>query len=131
MLSKNKTERTVPEREHIILLRNKITGWFRKNGRHYPWRKTGNPYKILIAEMMLQRTKADQVAGVYNGFFSKYKCPEEILQSDKASIKKHLKPLGLNWRIENLIEVSKVLIKSYNGIVPDNREELKQLPGVG
>lgn len=131
MLSKNKTERTVPERERIILLRNKITDWFRKNGRPYPWRKTCNPYKILIAEMMLQRTKADQVAGVYNEFFRKYKSPEEILRSDKASIMKLLQPLGLNWRMENFIEVSKALVESHKGIVPDNREELMHLPGVG
>jgi len=131
MIKENKTERSVPERGRIILFRKKITKWFRKNGRHYPWRKTDDPYKILMAEMMLQRTKADQVVGVYNGFFSEYKCPEEVLKSDKASIIKYLKPLGLNWRIENLIEVSKSLIKSYNGVVPDNREELKHLPGVG
>jgi A/G-specific adenine glycosylase len=81
--------------------------------------------------MMLQRTKADQVAGVYNEFFREYKSPEEILHSDKASIIKLLQPLGLNWRIENFIEVSKALVESHNGKVPDNREELKHLPGVG
>lgn len=131
MSSKHKPEKIVPEKKRINLLRINIRDWFRRNGRDYPWRKTDDPYKILMAEMMLQRTKADQVVGIYNEFFNEYKCPEEIIKSDKARITTHLKPLGLNWRIENLIEVSKVLIKSYNGIVPSNREELKHLPGVG
>lgn len=131
MLIKNKIEKSVPERERIILLRIKIIDWFRKNERHYPWRETDDPYKILIAEMMLQRTKADQVAGIYNEFIREYKSPEEILRSEKASIIKLLQPLGLNWRFENFIEVSKALVESHNGTVPDNREELKLLPGVG
>ena len=131
MLRKNKTERSVPTRERIILFHKKMTDWFNKNGRHYPWRKTDDPYKILIAEMMLQRTKADQVTEVYNEFFKKYKSPEEFIRSDKASVLKLLQPLGLNWRIENFIKVSKALVESHNSKVPENREKLKHLPGVG
>ena len=62
----------IPSISQISWLRRKIIDWFRKNKRSYPWRKTTDPFKILIAEMMLQRTKADQVRPVYNDFFSSF-----------------------------------------------------------
>jgi len=59
----------LPEAQEIKDFRKVLIRWFNKNKRDYPWRRTGDPFRILIAEMMLQRTKADQVLPVISIFF--------------------------------------------------------------
>ena len=105
--------------------------WFRKNKRDYPWRKTRNPFRILIAEMMLQRTKADQVLNVYNKFFSEFNSPEKVAHTGLRKIREILYPIGLKWRAKNFKSVCILLIKNFNGEIPDTRTKLIRLPGVG
>jgi len=90
----------IPDKEKIVTFRNKIIRWFNKNGRRYPWRETKDPFKILIAEMMLQRTKADQVESVYRRFFSKFSSPEDVAVSNMETLNEILFSLGLKWRIK-------------------------------
>jgi len=81
--------------------------------------------------MMLQRTKANQVVSVYKEFFTNFNSPESVSNSAGGKIEKILKPLGSRWRAKNFKKVSHVLLHTFGGKVPDNREELKILPGVG
>lgn len=122
--------KTPPVKE-ISKLRQKILRWFRKNQRNYPWRETTDPFKILIAEMMLRRTKADQVKKVYEQFFEKYPDIESILNADEKDIENTLHPLGLKWRTPAFIHVAREIKEKYNCKVPDRRETLEELPGVG
>ena len=126
-----KIDKKIPEKEKIDLLRNKITRWFNKNGRRYPWRETKDPFKILIAEMMLQRTKADQVESVYRRFFSTFSTPEDVAASNMETLNEFLFPLGLKWRIKKFKEVSETLVNVFDSRVPKTRESILQLPGVG
>jgi A/G-specific adenine glycosylase len=105
--------------------------WFKKNKRDYPWRKTKNPFRVLIAEMMLQRTKADQVEPVYLNFFSNFKTPAEVACTDMRKLNRILYPLGLRWRIKRFKEVSQVIVGKNRGKVPESRDEISKLPGVG
>jgi A/G-specific adenine glycosylase len=115
----------------IAPLRRKLLYWFRNNGRTYPWRETSDPWKILMAEMMLRRTKADQVEKVYRQFISQYRTPGGLLRGSPNKIRRILSPLGLNWRQQNFFDLAEVLIRDFKSTVPSTREELKQLPGVG
>lgn len=117
--------------KEIRKFRQKILSWFRKNQRYYPWRETTDPFKILIAEMMLRRTKADQAKKVYEHFFAKYPDIESILNADKKEIENILYPLGLKWRTPAFIHVAREIKEKYNCKVPDTREYLRELPGVG
>lgn len=125
----------IPVRAHLVReirkFRQKILSWFSKNQRYFPWRQTTDIFKILIAEMMLRRTKADQVKKVYEQFFEKYPDIESILNADEIEIEKILYPLGLKWRTPAFIHVAKELKEKYNCKVPDKREALEELPGVG
>jgi A/G-specific adenine glycosylase len=102
--------------------------WGKKNFRYYPWRCTKNSFHALIAEVMLQRTKAEQVLPVYTAFSSKYKTPIDIA-SDHKNVAEILRPLGLNWRAKLLIELTECI--SETGSVPNSFEELVKLPAVG
>lgn len=124
--------REVPSKQEVTYLRRKILSWFEENGRHhYPWRNTDDPYKILIAEMMLQRTRADQVEGVYRDFFDRFSSPQEVENNPQDEINDILEPLGLRWRFSNFKDVSEDLVELFEGNVPSDREDLKRLTGVG
>lgn len=121
----------IPSKKEVTYLRRKLLNWFSDYGRSYPWRSTNDPYRVLIAEMMLQRTRADQVEGVYKEFFRKYDRPEKVSETPQEDLNKVLESLGLRWRFKRFKQVSKVLIERFNGVVPDTRNKLNQLPGVG
>ncbi len=121
----------VPEKKAIIKFRTKLLRWFRKNGRSYPWRETDDPFRLLVAELMLRRTKAEQVKPVYEAFFKKFSDVRAVAVAGEDDIEEALFSLGLSWRFPAFKLVAKELIARYNGLVPASREELKTLPGVG
>ncbi|MGB9748148.1 MAG: hypothetical protein ACPLXM_14575 [Bacteroidales bacterium] len=121
----------IPSREEIAIFRKKIVSWFKKNGRVYPWRETGDPFRVIVAEMMLRRTKANQVVPVYERFFREFPDVETLAKADQEDVEKILYPLGLKWRIPAFTMMAREVVEKYHSGIPDNREELASLPGVG
>jgi A/G-specific adenine glycosylase len=105
--------------------------WFRINGLKYPWRKERDPFKLLIAEVMLQRTRAGQVVPVYIDFVKKFPDLQALSSSNEIQLEKFMKRLGLFWRTELLMEMVSKISVEYNGIIPSNKEQLLSLPGIG
>jgi len=108
-----------------------ILSWFKKNGKKYPWRNEKDPYRILIAEIMLQRTRVTQVIPVYQEFIKKY---PDINSASKAEVKQistYVKKLGLFWRSKLIKEMITYLVKTKDGKIPSERNELLKIPGVG
>lgn len=110
---------------NIKYFRKNISTWGQNNFTNFPWRLTKNKWYALVAEIMLQRTKAEQVEPVYFQFISNYKTPLDYLNDTGANI---FKNLGLMERNNNLISLNKFILE--NGI-PDDKEQLLNLPGVG
>lgn len=129
-LSKNRLE-ILPTARDISLLRSKLIRWFTKHNQDYPWRKTGDPFRLLIAEMMLRRTKADQVKSVYHRLFERYPDATTLAEAPKQDIEQTLYPLGLKWRTPAFQLLAREIKEKYNGRVPETRDELQSLPGVG
>lgn len=130
-MQKSKIESVLPSSKEISSFRGTLLRWYRKHGRSYPWRKSSTPFHVLIAEMMLQRTKADQVVPVYLKLLSKYQTARDLAEADLTDLQNILNPLGLAWRIPKFKDMAKAMVDSFNGIVPEKREELTTLPGVG
>jgi len=105
--------------------------WFDSNGRDYPWRKTSDPFKVLIAEMMLRRTKADQVKEVYTKLFAEYPDARSMAEAEDKKLEQILYPLGLKWRTPAFGLVAREIKERYEYQVPETRAELTTLPGVG
>jgi A/G-specific adenine glycosylase len=101
------------------------------HGRTFPWRQSVDPFKVLIAEMMLRRTKAGQVETVFKELFKKFPDVQSLAQGNQKEIESILYHLGLHWRTPAFKEVARALMRDYGGEVPVTREELKNLPGVG
>ncbi len=105
--------------------------WHSKNFRAFPWRQYSNPYRIMIAEFMLHRTKADQVVPVYEAFLRKYPIIDSLAHAKEEDIKKVTEHLGLHWRSSHFITAARYVMENFNGEFPDNREDLLKIPGVG
>ena len=121
----------IPEVNAIRKFRKKLLRWFNENKRNYSWRETSDRYKVLIAELMLRRTKADQVAKVYSKFIEKYPDVKSLNYASVDDINEIAYSLGLHWRRNSFVGVARESIESYDGKIPDEREDLKKFPGVG
>lgn len=110
---------------------NFILKWYKKNERDFPWRKTQNPYEVMIAEIMLQRTKAEQVLPVYIKFLQKFDNLKELSSASENELFDFFSKLGLTRRVKCLEVLSKKLIIEYDGKIPESREELLSLPCIG
>ncbi len=109
----------------------KIIKWYHKHGRGFPWRHTRDPYKIMIAEFMLHRTKAEQVVPVYNDFITKFPDVYSLALAEPEEVISVTLHLGLHWRGKHFIESAKYIVNQLNGKFPDEYDELRKIPGVG
>ena len=116
---------------NIQWFRQQLLTWAEDNLRDYPWRRSKNPYNILVAEFLLQRTDADTVAPIYETFLTRYPTLEKLAIAPVDDIAKLLQPLGLFFRAERLSETARIITEQYKGIIPETETELLQLPGIG
>ena len=94
-----------------------------------PWRKTKNPYKILVSEIMLQQTQVDRVIPFYNRFIKKYSTARALARAKLGDVLKIWNGLGYNRRSKFLHEAAKQLVTLKK--FPRKAEEIEKLPGVG
>jgi A/G-specific adenine glycosylase len=112
-------------------IRSGILEWSNKNLREFPWRNTQDPYKIIIAEIMLHRTNADQVKPVYEKFIEEFPDFSSIVRAGSKNIRTEIQSLGLFWRSDLLYQLAEEVEEKYNGTLPLEKNKLMELPGVG
>ena len=115
----------------IEALQSDLHRWDEKHYRDYPWRRTRDPYRVMIAEFMLHRTRADQVVPVYTQFIQKYPDVYSLAEAEPSSIRDVTEHLGLHWRSGHFIEAAKYVVEYYQGVFPDDENRLRAIPGVG
>ncbi|MYC30718.1 MAG: DNA (cytosine-5-)-methyltransferase [Chloroflexi bacterium] len=112
-------------------LRDNLSRWFGQSKRDFPWRRLRlSPWQILLLEMCLHRTKAEQVARVADKLLSLGETPDSFL-SNSRDLAPVLSSLGLHWRSVNLASAAEFVRDRLAGEVPDNWQELTAIPGVG
>ena len=117
--------------DKYVLIREIILDWYKENKRDFPWRTSRSLYKILITEILLQKTIAINVSNIYSDFFTKYIDFDTINDADIANLQSDIKGLGLsNKRAKILKDLSKLIITDYNGEIPQDTEILKEVNGV-
>jgi A/G-specific adenine glycosylase len=111
--------------------RNGILSWWDSvEHRHFPWRETKDPLKILAAEILLHRTRADQVVTLYQLFLKKYPDINSIAQSSPGELVESFRSAGLQWRWELLHSMAVDINTRFNGQIPQRFDDLISLPGV-
>lgn len=114
----------------VRFFQKNLRGWFLKNKRDFPWRHTRNRYYLLIAEMMLRRTRADQVMPIYEQFIRQFPTPAAALR-DPSAVEKLLEPLGLKWRAATVLRMLDQIQCRHKGRIPSDPKKLRALDGVG
>jgi A/G-specific adenine glycosylase len=108
-----------------------LLSWAKENNKTYPWRKTRDPYRVLVAEIMLQRTKAEQVVRIYEKFLKQYPTPQHVANAPVEGIAAHIESLGLKKRAEVFKKVAYQIVNEHACRIPKEREQLLSLYGVG
>lgn len=94
--------------------------------------KYNNNFELLIAVMLSAQTTDNQVNKVTPKLFEKFKTPEDFAKLEPEELEKYIKGVGLyKTKSKNIIKTAKILVEKYNGKIPETREELIKLPGVG
>ena len=113
-----------------IAFRKALITWGQEHFRSFPWRLTEDPYRILMAEVMLHRTQAPQVVPVYERFVERYQAVPVLAQATKEELHQVLYSLGLRWRIDLIYAMAAGLMTRFDGQVPQEKADLLSLPGV-
>lgn len=112
------------------MFRTDLLDWHARRARAFPWRGGQTPWNVLLAEMCLHRTRADQVAAVYPRLLEVAPNPRALIDN-ADEVRSVLASLGLRWRVDNILAVARELVERFDSQVPSSREELLRLPGVG
>ncbi len=108
-----------------------LMSWYKKNARDLPWRKTSDPYKIWISEIMLQQTTVNAVIPYYEQWMKIFPNIHSVAKAPLQKILRVWQGLGYYQRAKNIHKSSQIICKRYQGKIPQNAEALKQLPGFG
>lgn len=108
-----------------------LLAWYRENARDLPWRRTRDPYRIWVSEIMLQQTRVAAVLGYYDRFLAAFPTVRALAEAPEEQLLKCWEGLGYYSRARNLQRAAKVIISEYDGAFPKAYEELLNLPGVG
>ncbi len=108
-----------------LYIKKKVILWTKENFEPFPWRFSKNKWHSLAVEIMLQRTKAQQVLAVYTSFCLKYSMPLDYFKDSNSKV---FNTLGLMWREKELKRLAEYLIDNE---IPEDKKSLLNLPGVG
>jgi len=109
-----------------------LLNWFKKNQRSFPWRETRDPYKVLLAEKLLQQTAArEKVVAAYNEIVHRYPSIEALAMAQPEQLKPIIAPLGFVYRADELPRLAQEILNREHGEIPTVLNELLALPGVG
>ena len=115
--------------EQITVFRKAILRWSEGNLRSFPWRATTNPFEILVAEILLQKTPAERVAPIFESLVDVYPTFPILAEAESEEVAIHIESLGLqNQRSRALVEIANELEEEG---VPEDAKELQALPHVG
>lgn len=108
-----------------------IWGYYGENKRVFPWRKTKDPYKILVSEIMLQQTQAQRVVPRYESFLKKFPTTKALDTAKLSHVLKEWQGLGYNRRALYLKQCAEKIEKDFGGKFPKDFKTLTSLPGIG
>ncbi len=105
--------------------------WFDENGRELPWRRTRDPWRILVSEVMLQQIQVKRAVPFYEAFLERFATPRALAEAPLAEAIRVWGNLGRYRRVVNLHRTTRILIEEFGGEVPSDPVVQMRLPGIG
>jgi A/G-specific adenine glycosylase len=119
------------EPSQIRALREAVLRWYGQHGRDLPWRRTEDPYAIVVAEVMLQQTQVERVLPKYRAFLERFPHWRALAEAARGEVIRQWAGLGYNARAVRLHELARRLIADHGGRLPEDGQTLRRLPGLG
>ena len=111
--------------------RRTLLAWYRANGRDLPWRRTDDPYHILVSEVMLQQTQVDRVVPKYLEWLGRYPSLHALASAPEADVTEAWRPLGYNIRPRRLHAIARESVARHGGLLPSDEATLLSFKGIG
>ncbi len=108
-----------------------IFDWYKKHRRDFPWRRTRDPYKILVSEIMLQQTQTSRVKEKYPLFVTTFPTFKTLAHAPLKRVLKTWQGMGYNRRALHIRRISEIVEKEWQGKLPSDPKSLEALPGIG
>jgi A/G-specific adenine glycosylase len=112
-------------------LQRTLLAWYRAEGRAFPWRRTQDPYRILVSEIMLQQTQTSRVLEKYPEFIRRFPTLKALARARRRSVILAWQGMGYNNRAVRLHSLARRIISGKDSTVPSTRDTLMALPGIG
>jgi A/G-specific adenine glycosylase len=117
--------------QQVRSFQRRLIRWYARHGRDLPWRRTRDPYRILVSEIMLQQTQVDRVLEYYEPFLRRYPTIEALAASPEPAVREAWDGLGYYARARNLHRTAQQVTSRFAGRLPARIEVIRQLPGIG
>ncbi len=115
----------------IKKFQSEVRKYYKRHGRGLPWRRTKNPYRILVSEIMLQQTQVSRVLLKYPEFIKRFSNFRVLAKASTRDVLLAWQGLGYNRRALALKKIAEIVVKKYRGVLPRDLVSLEELPGVG
>src|SRR6187455_289402 len=125
------TTRPLPVPADRRRFRQRLLTWYGRHGRDLPWRKTDDPYHILVSEIMLQQTQVDRVLPKYAEWLDKYPSMGVLAAAPEREVTETWYPLGYNIRPRRLQSIARESVAKYGGRLPEDEPTLLSFKGIG
>jgi A/G-specific adenine glycosylase len=122
---------SIPSPSERRRFRRRLLAWYQQYGRDLPWRKTDDPYHILVSEIMLQQTQVDRVLPKYIEWLEKYPSFAVLAAAPEEDVTATWYPLGYNIRPQRLQSIAREAVARYDGRLPEDEETLLSFKGIG
>jgi len=122
---------TPPHAARTRLFSRRLLEWFRRHGRDLPWRRTRDPYRIVVSEFMLQQTQVARVKQYYPRFLKQFPTVEALAGAKPGMVREAWEGLGYYRRAANLHRLARDVMRDHQGSIPGETDLLRRLPGVG
>ncbi len=121
----------MPAAETLRTVQETLLGWFEEHARDLPWRRTRDPYRILVSEVMLQQIQVSRAIPFYEAFVARYPSVVALADAPLADVIRTWGDLGRYRRVVNLHRAARRIVDEHGGDIPRDPAILVTLPGVG
>ncbi len=114
-----------------VALAQALVDWFTRHGKDYPWRRTVDPWAILVSEIMLQQTTIPTVLPRYIPWMERFPTPSALASATEEEALRSWEGLGYYRRVRALQATARVIVEQHNGRFPEDEAAIRSLPGIG
>lgn len=131
MDSSSNLHENLPESTKERELSQALLRWYDQHARHLPWRDEPTPYRVWVSEIMLQQTRVETVLPYFERWMVRFPDLKSLAEASEQDVLQAWEGLGYYSRARNLHRAARLVVDQYQGQIPDTRDQLQNLPGIG